>query len=159
MDDASGPDGVLNSGESAVFRAHLFVTEKDLALPGINIHFAAIKDEGSIYVNGELAGETHGSPSPSFDIRKRLHAGVNTVAVIVTSHGDSGGLANGVSVEIQGEPTEAHWQRSTFNGLAQVIVQSDKQPGEIKLTASADGLQPATVTISSEPATPRPAVP
>jgi beta-galactosidase len=51
------------------------------------------------------------------------------------------------------------WQRSVFNGYAQVIVQSTKIPGEIVLTASADGLQPATVYIQSQSCTPRPCVP
>jgi beta-galactosidase len=51
------------------------------------------------------------------------------------------------------------WKRSVFNGLAQIIMQSAIEPGEIKLTASADGLSPATVAIQSLPCTPRPAVP
>jgi hypothetical protein len=36
-----------------------------------------------------------------------------------------------------------------FNGFAQVIVQSSKDPGEIQLTATADGLQPSTLKITS----------
>jgi beta-galactosidase len=50
------------------------------------------------------------------------------------------------------------WQRSLFSGLAQIIVQSTKEPGEIKLTARADGLTPVTLAIPSQPTTPRPAV-
>lgn len=50
------------------------------------------------------------------------------------------------------------WQRSLFSGLAQVIVQSTRAPGEIKLTASSEGLTPVTLTIPSQPTTPRPAV-
>jgi beta-galactosidase len=50
------------------------------------------------------------------------------------------------------------WQRSLFSGLAQVIVQSTKDPGEIRLTARADGLTPVTLTIPSQAATPRPAI-
>ena len=50
------------------------------------------------------------------------------------------------------------WQRSLFNGLAQIIVQATQAPGEIKLTAHADGLTPVTLTIPAQPATPRPAV-
>jgi beta-galactosidase len=53
----------------------------------------------------------------------------------------------------------SNWQRSVFNGLAQIIVQSSKEAAEFKLTASADGLVPANVTISSRPAMPRPFVP
>ena len=49
-------------------------------------------------------------------------------------------------------------QRRVFNGLAQVIVQSQKQGGEIVLAARADGLQTATVTIHVAAVTPRPCV-
>jgi beta-galactosidase len=51
------------------------------------------------------------------------------------------------------------WSRSLFNGLAQIIVQSTKDAGEIKLAASTDGLTPATVSMQSQSATPRPFVP
>jgi beta-galactosidase len=58
-------------------------------------------------------------------------------------------------------PTEnsaPDWQRRLFSGLAQIIVQSTKEPGAIKLTARADDLTPVTLTIPSQPATPRPTV-
>jgi beta-galactosidase len=42
-------------------------------------------------------------------------------------------------------------ERSTFNGLAQVIVQSTHTAGKIKLTATADGLVPATANIQTQP--------
>ena len=51
------------------------------------------------------------------------------------------------------------WSRSVFNGLAQIIVQSTKAAGEIKLTATADGLTPATVIITTQPSAGRPSVP
>ena len=41
------------------------------------------------------------------------------------------------------------WKRKTFNGLAQVIVKTTKQSGEITLTATSQGLSPATVKITS----------
>jgi beta-galactosidase len=44
------------------------------------------------------------------------------------------------------------WQRSLFSGLAQIIVQSTMEQGEIRLTARADGLTPVTLTIPSRPA-------
>ena len=50
-----------------------------------------------------------------------------------------------VSVDIVGKPEDQPWSRSLFNGLAQIIVQSTRDAGEIKLTATADGLKPATV--------------
>jgi len=50
-------------------------------------------------------------------------------------------------------------KRRVFNGLAQVIVQSDKQPGEITLTATSQGLLKAVLRLRAQSATLRPAVP
>jgi beta-galactosidase len=55
------------------------------------------------------------------------------------------------------ESDKAH-QRRAFNGLCMVIVQSGKEPGEIRLEAVSPGLEPATVVITAAHATPRPAV-
>ena len=56
------------------------------------------------------------------------------------------------------EPEKGN-QRSLFNGLAQVIVQSAGDAGEIKLTATAEGLASATATLQAQPCDPRPSVP
>src|SRR5207249_9352685 len=50
--------------------------------------------------------------SPSFDMRKFLHAGMNTIAVLIKSSENFGGLINGVSVQMRDEPIPADWQRS-----------------------------------------------
>jgi beta-galactosidase len=44
-------------------------------------------------------------------------------------------------------------------GLAQVIVQSTKEPGTLTLTAAGEGLKPASVSVQSQPCAPRPSVP
>ena len=41
------------------------------------------------------------------------------------------------------------WKRKVFNGLAQVIVQSESEAGEIILTATADGLKSGILKIKS----------
>jgi beta-galactosidase len=51
------------------------------------------------------------------------------------------------------------WKRKVFNGLAQVIVQSTKNAGEIILTASSPGLESATLKIKTEKTELRPQVP
>lgn len=56
------------------------------------------------------------------------------------------------------EPEKGN-QRSLFNGLAQIIVQSTEDAGEIKLIATAEGLKPATATVQVQPCAPRPFVP
>lgn len=55
------------------------------------------------------------------------------------------------------EPEKGN-KRSLFNGLAQVIIQSQETAGEIKLTATASGLKPATITIPATPVAPIPFV-
>jgi beta-galactosidase len=56
-------------------------------------------------------------------------------------------------------PAQTGWQRSAFCGLAQIIVQSSKDAGNIHLTATADGLPPATISLQSQTCEPRPSVP
>jgi beta-galactosidase len=43
---------------------------------------------------------------------------------------------------------EGAWQRSAFNGKCQVIIQSEKNTGTVKLEAKSNGLQSATTTFS-----------
>ena len=112
------------------------------------------------FVNGQLAGESHDWQVPAvFDLKPFRHPGENTIAVAVANWGGPGGLNKGVTLEFQEKTVAPAWQRSVFNGLAQIIVQSTKEPGEIKLTASAEGLSPATASVPSQPCTSRPAAP
>ena len=55
------------------------------------------------------------------------------------------------------EPDKAQ-KRRAFNGLCMVIVQSQKEPGEIRLEATSAGLEPATAALASVKAALRPAV-
>ena len=153
-------DQVLTEGQTAIFRAHVSLTESDLANPGLQIRFARIDDHGWIFVNNRRVGEsTDWSASPVYDIKKALHVGANVVAVGVRNESGNGGLNPDVNIEIAGKPVVPAWSRSAFNGLAQVIVQSTKEAGEIKLTASAEGLQSATATVTMQHATQRPSMP
>jgi hypothetical protein len=111
-------------------------------------------------VNGQLAGEAHDWSTPhSFNIRKSLHEGENTIAVAVKNNAGEGGLNGGVTLEIQDPPVPVEWKRSVFNGLAQVLVQASKSPGQMKLTARSGDLKSASVSIEAKPCTPRPCVP
>ena len=51
------------------------------------------------------------------------------------------------------------WKRSLFNGLAQIIVQAGRTPGDLTLTATGDGLKPVTLKIATTAAPIRPVVP
>jgi beta-galactosidase len=158
--DGDTGDMFLKENESAIYRAHVKLTEEDLNNPSVQVRFGTIDDHGWIFVNNQRVGESHDwSAEPAFDIKRALHAGDNVIAVGVKNDANSGGLNPDVNMEITGQPTASPWSRSLFNGLAQVIVQSSKDTGEIKLTASAEGLKPMTVSIQSQACTPRPSVP
>jgi beta-galactosidase len=137
--DGDTGDQVLSEGQTAIFRAHFTLTEEDLNNPGVQIRFGGIDDHGWIFVNNQRVGESADwSAQPAFDIKKALHAGDNVIAVGVSNESGPGGLNPDVNVELIGKPVANAWSRSVFNGLAQVLVQSTKDAGEIKLTASAD---------------------
>jgi beta-galactosidase len=158
--DGDTGDMPLKEGETAIYRAHVKLTPEDLDNPGAQIRFGTIDDHGWIFVNNQRVGESHDwSAQPLFDIKKALHIGDNVIAVGVRNDAGEGGLDPNVNVEIVGKPVGSAWTRSLFNGLAQVIVQSTKDAGEIKLTASADGLKSATETVTTQPSAGRPSVP
>jgi beta-galactosidase len=56
------------------------------------------------------------------------------------------------------KPGQAATMRSAFNGLCMALVQSGKQPGDIRIEASSPGLAGATATITASAATTRPAM-
>jgi hypothetical protein len=94
-----------------------------------------------------------------FDVKTLLHPGENTVAVAIAIYGETGGVNKGVRVRLVDRAPAVAWSRSVFNGLAQVIVQSAKEAGAIKLTARAEGLPAATVMLQAKTAPLRPALP
>ncbi len=157
--DVQSASGPLGEREHGVFRATFKVTEQDLAAPTIEMCFGMIDEEGWVYVNGQKAGESHDwRTAPVFNVKPFLSKGENTVAVVVANYNGAGGVNKGVTLQFQEMPEMPEWKRSVFNGLAQIIVQTSKTAGEIKLTASAEGLMPATAVIHSELCAPRPAV-
>jgi beta-galactosidase len=157
--DVNSQEGPLNPGETAVYRAEFDATPAMLASHNVTLNFGMIDDEGWVYVNGHKVGESHDWTAPaSFSVGQFLHEGVNSIAVSVQNHEGAGGVNRGVSLMILQEPVPPAWQRSVFNGLAQVIVQADQQPGTLTLTARSPGLEPATLNITAGAATPRPAV-
>ncbi|HWX21855.1 MAG TPA: beta-galactosidase GalA [Candidatus Binatia bacterium] len=148
----STQEGPLHPGEMAVFRAHLLVSAGDLAVAQARLHFGMIDDDGWLYVNGQFAGEAHNwSADPEFAVLNFLHPGDNTVAVIVKNQEGPGGINKGVTLELERPSASADWQRRLFNGLAQIIVQSDTQPGQVRITARAEGLSASTVVIQTKP--------
>lgn len=78
--------------------------------------------------------------------------------IIGVGNGDPSSHEPDQFVGENGAPSTA-WKRSLFNGLAQVIVKTTREPGEIRLTATANGLAPATAVLKAKDSPPRPSVP
>jgi beta-galactosidase len=151
---------IKTENTTAIYRAHFTLTKDDVKCAGAQMCFGGCDDEGWYFVNGQFIGESHDwQAQPVFDIKKAIHAGDNVVAVGVNNSVGQGGLNPHVNVGIIGHTGVSPWSRSLFNGLAQIIVQSTRDVGEIKLTASADGLLPATASVQTKPGTPHSSVP
>lgn len=151
---------IAQPNTTAIYRAHVTLTEEDLQGAGIQIRFAGCDDDGWFFVNHRLVGESHDwTAQPSFVIKDFLHVGDNVIAVGVRNGYASGGLAPNVTLDLIRHPTPVPWSRSLFNGLAQIIVRSTRAAGEIKLTAHAAGLASATFVLRTERAPVRPLVP
>jgi len=121
-----------------------------LNAPRVIITFSGCNKSGWYFVNGHLVGESHiWQNATQFEVKEYLHPGENIIAVGVKHDGRWGGLNPNVNLEILPKASRVKWSRSLFNGLAQILVQSTRTPGEIKLSAYADGLTPATATIET----------
>jgi beta-galactosidase len=83
------------------------------------------------------------------DVKPFLHAGTNTLAVAVRNWDGAGGINKGVSLQYLEKPAPVDWQRSVFNGYAQILVQSAKEPGEITLKATGDGLKSSVLKLTT----------
>jgi len=85
----------------------------------------------------------------------------NAIAFNVSGEGKLIGVGNG---DPNCQESDKEPKRSLFNGLAQVIVQATRRPGEIHIEAVKDGwdgpeLTPAKVTVTTRRVEPRSAVP
>jgi beta-galactosidase len=159
--DVRGDAGLPGRRLRAIYRTHLTVTDKDLQADAVELVFARIAGGFEVLVNGKKFGGRFDWHSASvFDVKSVLHAGENVIVVPVANYGtDDVGITKGVTLRLQDAPLPVQWSRSVFNGLAQVIVQSSKEPGTLTLKATADGLAPASFALTAEPAPARPAVP
>ncbi|MBN1781006.1 DUF4982 domain-containing protein [bacterium] len=117
----------------------------------------------AVYINGHRIAGHVGREAPGQVYRldnAMLHPGLNSYAVIgpplqKRQQWEELNTDPGIIQMITPRPP---WKRSSFNGLAQVIVQASTDPGDIIVTAGADGLKSAALRIRSEKTVPRPAV-
>jgi beta-galactosidase len=159
--DVSGDVGSLGLREQAIYRTRFTVTAADLDSAAVEIVFGKVAGGTAMYVNGQKIGGTIDPRSAMvYDVKSILHPGENVIAVPTANYGPEGsGLSRGVSLRLQQQPSPLSWSRSAFNGLAQVIVQTGKVPGSIKVVARSDGLETGSVVLTAQAAPARPSVP
>ena len=132
------------------------------ALPNdarFTLYLPSLGAKTSAWLNGhELARDidtTLSGPSIILDPRQ-LVVGSNTIQLITVPLPDGRNHIPEVAQlgSVQYWRPAPQWQRSIFNGLAEVIVQATDDPGEIRLTARAAGLRSDTLALASRPALP-----
>ena len=128
----------------------------------VNLFGKSIVQNQTIYINGHLlVSNLRRNDNQSFKLDPAtIQKGKNEYVVVgkrfkKRSEWDEPNTNPGVVQVIV--PAES-WKRKAFNGLAQVIVQSSKQSGEIKLKAISEGLTGCEIVIKAEASAIRPAV-
>ena len=129
----------------------------------VNLFTKSIVENQSIYINGHLiaANVKRDDPNQSYKLDNDLiKPGKNTYSVTgkrfrKRHQWDEPNTDPGLVQVVY--PSEK-WKRKVFNGLSQVILQADKQAGEIVLTASSPGLEKGVVKIQAKKAPVRAAV-
>jgi beta-galactosidase len=110
--------------------------------------------EQSVYLNGQPVAENISRKNASLEINlgaDALRTGKNVIAIMaVPSEGGCGGIQGSPGLVRMTVPP-APWKRGLFSGLAQIIVQSTGQPGEITLTAKSPGVTDAGLKIQAQP--------
>jgi beta-galactosidase len=141
---------------ASVFRGQ-FILPAGAGNAAITLVLRSVGEMQSIYVNGHALGVNLARDPIGYTYkldRDLLVEGRNVVTIFSTRfqnkgeqlfHWDGPGPA---AVQVVTPATQ--WKRSAFNGLAQVIVQSTQRAGEIKLTATSPGLQPAQLAIVTQ---------
>jgi beta-galactosidase len=106
-----------------------------------------------VYLNDTLCElDTEGSPERGMKLKLGSLLDVNNVIAIVEeeSHPTGEQFDRSAPAAIKVREPARYWTRSLFNGLAQVIVQSTRDSGEVELVAEAPGLEKAVAIIATK---------
>jgi beta-galactosidase len=123
----------------------------------VKLVLRSVGDTQSIYVNGHALAQNLRFDAAGYEYTldpSLLHAGRNVVTLYVTRFSAANKAMQAFSWDgpgpaaVQVVMPASQWKRSVFNGLAQAIVQSKREAGEIRLTATSPGLSPAVASIA-----------
>jgi beta-galactosidase len=137
-----------------VYRGHFMLPENATAST-ITLFYKNIGREQSLYINGKeiTRNQKENETGNGYLLDKKiLQAGKNIITIVATpipkQHDwDNVNTDPGV---IQIFTAAQPWKRKLFNGLAQIIVQTTKEAGEISITASSQNLKTAVLRLNSK---------
>jgi len=152
--------GEYEAGKNIIVRGAFNLTDfTDQTV--ITLYAKNLAQNQSIYVNGKLLTKDAAQKDTNHDFvldHSLLHKGKNVIAFEGKPF-----VKRNTWEEINTNPgtikvfnPSPQWKRKTFNGLAQILIRTTKQPGEITLTATSEGLTPATLKINSFVVIPKP---
>ncbi|MFA9390771.1 MAG: beta-galactosidase GalA [Prolixibacteraceae bacterium] len=130
----------------------------------VNLFYNCIGNLQTVYINGEaISGELNKDEKERYTFQldaSKLKSGKNVLAIVATPYKvknswDSPNTNPGL---VQVIIPAKNYQRSLFSGYAQVIVQTTKEAGEIKLRAISEGIRDEIFTIQTEEVLLRPSV-
>jgi len=145
--------GEYESGKFIIFRGS-FNLDQFTDKTTITFFIKSIVDDQSVYVNGKLISKNQTIQNPDMVCvldNNTLHKGINAVVFVgkplvkKTEWEELNTNPGTIKVHNQAEP----WKRKTFNGLAQILVKTTKQAGDITLTATSEGMIPAILKLKS----------
>jgi beta-galactosidase len=134
----------------------------------LTLALRSLGEQQSVYLNGQPVAENVSRENARREINlaaDALRPGKNVIAIVATPQ--QGGRGNrGARGGNQGNPglirlttPAGNWKRSLFSGLAQIIVQSTGQPGEITLIAKSHGVTDGVLKLQAQPSASRPTLP
>jgi beta-galactosidase len=120
----------------------------------INLFYNSLGKKQSIFINGQkISNEIpENKKGDTFVLDKKLlHSGKNSITVIAQPllKKYKWDVVNQNPGTIQIITPAENYKRKLFNGLAQVIVQTTGEAGEITLTATSNGLKKAEIKINA----------
>ena len=142
---ASAADGAfpIPDGKSGVCVATVTVTAEDLQATHLLLRVNGNPLNRKLALKGDIPALGQGNVIvvPA----SLLHPGVNQILIAFKSAPKKPEVSLAVIAE-----SPVAWTRSLFNGYAQVILGSTGEPGEVTLTATAGGVQSASVVLKAE---------
>jgi beta-galactosidase len=158
------------SDDWQVYTDSLIVVRGTFELPEItdetevNLFTKSIVENQSVYVNGHLLASNilRDTPNQTWLLEHNIiNSGKNVYAVVgqrfrKKQRWDEPNTDPGL---VQFIYPSKKWERKLFSGLAQVIIQSTKETGDITLNANSPGLKSSTIKISTVKVELKPQVP